>query len=135
LPNSPNEPVWPEPADIVALNQYIVGETGEPFMLMNPGLLESACRRPANAFHYDVVDDVLNLGIKLLFGVAENHPFAQGNKRTGFEAMILFLELNGYDLDVPDSAEFADLIIAAMGQPRRQADLEAAMADYLQPLA
>jgi hypothetical protein len=41
-----NEPRWLEPAEVAQLNAYIVEETGEPHLVLNPGLLESACHRP-----------------------------------------------------------------------------------------
>jgi death-on-curing protein len=54
------------------------------------------------------------LAVALLLGVARNHPFGQGNKRTAFEAADAFLYLNGYELDVPDSTAAADLIVDVM---------------------
>jgi death-on-curing protein len=48
------------------------------------------------------VEDVASLATTLLFGVARNHPFAQGNKRTGFLSAVDFLEINGYMIDVSD---------------------------------
>lgn len=51
------------------------------------------------------------LAVALLLGIARNHPFTQGNKRTAFEAADAFLYLNGYELDVPDGPGFADLIV------------------------
>jgi death on curing protein len=54
---------------------------------------------------------VVALATALLFGIARNHPFQQGNNRTGLTAAIVFLRLNGYVLTVPDSDLFADAII------------------------
>jgi death-on-curing protein len=114
----PNEPRWLEPADICALNALIVAETGEPYLVRDEGLLESACQRPYNRYAYDGVEDVVTLAVELLFGIARNHPFAQGNKRTGFEAAILFLQANGYDLVIEDSQALGrsvvDVITGAM---------------------
>ena len=66
------------------------------------GLLESALAKPQNEFFYRHVEDVGSLATTLLFGIARNHPFAQGNKRTGFLSAVDFLEINGYRLDVSD---------------------------------
>lgn len=51
------------------------------------------------------------LAVSLLLGIARNHPFGQGNKRTALEAADAFLWLNGYDFVAPDGAELADLIV------------------------
>jgi death on curing protein len=49
-----------------------------------------------------------------MLGIARNHPFDQGNKRTGFAASAIFLNLNGLDLKTIDSEGFAEIIIAAV---------------------
>ena len=107
----PSEPRWLESADIRELNALIVAETGEPHFVRGEGLLESACQRPYNRYAYDGVEDVVTLAVELLFGVARNHPFAQGNKRTGFEAAILFLQANGHDLTIADSEALGQSVV------------------------
>ena len=61
------------------------------------------------------------LAVRLLAGIAQSHAFAQGNKRTCFVAMVQFLNANGYDLAVEDSAAWASTIIAwsNIGLPKR----------------
>jgi prophage maintenance system killer protein len=81
-------------------------ETGEP-------ILDSACARPKHAWHYSE-DDWAVLAVSLMLGIARNHPFDQGNKRTGFAASAIFLNLNGLDLKTIDSEGFAEIIIAAV---------------------
>jgi death-on-curing protein len=107
----PSEPRWLEPAEIRELNALIVAETGEPHLVRDQGLLESACQRPYNRHAYDGVQDVVALAVELLFGIARNHPFAQGNKRTGFEAAILFLEANGYGFMIEDSEALGQSVV------------------------
>ena len=51
---------------------------------------------------YDGEEDVLALAVALLAGIAQNHPFAQGNKRTALIAARNFLQSNGYDLGIED---------------------------------
>ncbi len=46
----------------------------------------------------------------LLDGIAQNHPFEQGNKRTAFTAAVMFLKANGYNLSVRDGSEFGRII-------------------------
>jgi death-on-curing protein len=76
--------------------------------------LESALARPINHWHYGEAD-VVALAVALLLGVARNHPFLQGNKRTAFAAAEYFLYLNGYELSpAHDGAELADFLIDAI---------------------
>ena len=106
-----SEPEWLSPDVIVELNEIIVGSTGEPFQLRDPGLLEGALARPYSHWTYGGEADVVALAITLLFAITSNHPFAQGNKRTAFEAAILFLDLNGYIWSAPDNEIFAGEMI------------------------
>jgi death-on-curing protein len=77
-------------------------------------LVESACDRPHNHWAYDGVEDVVSLAAILLFGIAANHAFLQGNKRTAFAAMSFFLEDNGFRLALHDDPRCADDLIAAL---------------------
>jgi death-on-curing protein len=74
------EPAWLTLEAIIDTNRVIVTSTGEPHLVLNPGLLKSAGKRCENHWYYDGVDDVVVLAIKLLLGIAQNHPFEQGNK-------------------------------------------------------
>ena len=96
------------------MNARIVGATGEPHVLQSPGLLEGACARPQNHCCYNGTHDVVELGCTLLFALARNHPFLQGNKRTAFVAMIGFFGVNGYQFDIRDSMANAEYIISAI---------------------
>lgn len=90
-----SEPVWLPIEVVIRINEDCVTGTGEPFFLRDRSLLESALARPVNHCAYGE-EDVFNLATTLIFGVARNHPFAQGNKRTAFLSAVLFLERNGY---------------------------------------
>lgn len=96
------EPVWLSAETVLYINERVVTRTGEPFFLRDRGLLESALAKPQNEFFYRNVEDVASLATALLFGIARNHPFAQGNKRTGFLSAVDFLEINGYMIDASD---------------------------------
>ena len=79
----------------------------------DPGLLESALARPFNKFAYGETNLAV-LAAAYAFGIVRNHPFVDGNKRTGFAAMIVFLGLNGVELDVPpETATAVFLSLAA----------------------
>lgn len=67
--------------------------------------------KPQNLWHYEGEENVPALASSLLFGIARNHPFEQGNKRTGLTAAFTFMRLNGYAPIVPDTRQFADIIV------------------------
>lgn len=90
---------WVQVADVIAHNRDLVAATGEPHQILSQGSLESACERPFNLWYYGGQTDMPTLAAELMFGLAKNHPFLQGNKRTAFVAGLDFLELNGYTID------------------------------------
>ena len=109
-----NDFLWPEPHELIRLNQLIVQRTGEPHTLLNEGGLESACARPINLYVYEGEDRIAYLATDLILGVGRNHPFEQGNKRTALAAAILFIQNNGWVLDHPDTDDFGPLIEAVI---------------------
>jgi death-on-curing protein len=75
------------------------------------GLLESALARPRNFFGFGE-EDIVVLAVALMAGIARAHAFEQGNKRTAFAALRLFLRVNGYDTSFDDTISWAEEIIA-----------------------
>jgi death-on-curing protein len=106
----PSESVWLSAQLVTQFNRDSVAETGEPFFVRDPGLLESAVARPINHWSYGE-GDLAVLAVALLLGIAQNHPFEQGNKRAAFAAAAYFLKLNGYHLAAPDGADLADKVV------------------------
>lgn len=98
-----SEPVWLPIEEVIAANKDVVGRTGEPFLVLNRTLLESAVASPVNRYHYGGERDVVTLTVGLLFSLARNHAFAQGNKRTAFVSALVFLETNGFTLTSSDT--------------------------------
>jgi len=107
----PNEPQWLPVEVIIEHNRLELAETSERHLVRDIGLLESAMARPKNFFGYGE-DDVVVLAIALMAGIARAHAFEQGNKRTAFAAMRLFLRANGYDTSFDDTTSWADAVIA-----------------------
>lgn len=126
----PNEPAWLSAEQVITINRKLVAATGEPFALRDQGLLESACAKPANHWHYGE-EDVATLACALLFGIARNHPFTQGNKRTAFAAATVFLQANGYGLEAPDTAEFADALVAVIEHRVEEAEFADFFREFL----
>lgn len=92
-----SEPDWVTAAEVTLINQKETECTNEPFEVLSPGELESACYRAWNHYSYGETD-IHRLAATYAEGVARNHPFAQGNKRSGFLATQLFLAKNGVEL-------------------------------------
>jgi len=90
---------------IVAIHDEQLAEHGGAVGIRDEGLLDSALARPLNRAGYGN-PDVAELAALYALGIARNHPFVDGNKRTAFAAMVLFLSLNGMPL-VADEAEAA----------------------------
>ena len=106
-----NEPRWLPVEAIIEHNRIEVEVTGERHVLRDRGLLESALARPRNFFGFGEEDSVV-LAVVLMAGIARAHAFEQGNKRTAFAAMRLFLLANGYDTAFDDKVSWAEEVIA-----------------------
>src|SRR5262249_750441 len=82
-------------ADVMALHIEMMEGMGErPSPLRDEGLLESAVMRPQMAAHYEDADLVRQAAL-LAVGIAQNQPYVDGNKRTGYIAAVVFLRRNG----------------------------------------
>jgi death-on-curing protein len=79
------------------------------------GLLESASARPVNKFAYGQTE-LAARAAAYSFGIARNHPFVDGNKRTALASIIVFLGLNGLELDAPAEAATAGMLGLAAGE-------------------
>ena len=66
------------------------------------GHFESALARPANIYHYDSSAQITQMAAAYAGGIIQNHPFVDGNKRTGFIAAYMFLDINGSTLLADD---------------------------------
>ena len=104
-----SEPVWLTPEIVIAIHEMQLAEHGGPAGIRDMGMLESALGRPQNKFAYGETDLVV-LAAAYGFGVARNHPFIDGNKRTSLLVIYTFLGINDVDFIVPE-AEFATIIL------------------------
>jgi death-on-curing protein len=89
-------PVWIEKRVVLAYHDMQLAEHGGSTGVRDEGLLESALARPQNVAAYaDDVPTLYRLAAAYAFGIARNHPFVDGNKRTALVVAIAFLERNG----------------------------------------
>jgi death on curing protein len=86
---------------VLAAHKRQIAEHGGTEGLRDEGLLLSALARPENLLAYGENVDVAALAASYAFGIAKNHPFLDGNKRTALVVAITFLNLNGSDLEAP----------------------------------
>ena len=103
-------------ADVIhAVHEEQLAEHGGGTGVRDANLLASALARPEQLAHYGS-PDVADLAASYGFGLSRNHPFIDGNKRTAFVAVELFLALNGYELAVTDGECVIRMLKLASGE-------------------
>jgi death-on-curing protein len=117
--------VWIDAAVIRAIHEEQLTEHGGGLGTRDEGLLESALARPLQLAAYGH-PDAAALAAAYGYGLAKNHPFIDGNKRTAFVAMELFLALNGWSLNASD----ADCVLTMLGVASGDIS-EASFADWV----
>ncbi len=106
--------IWVQEQVVWAIHEFQLAEHGGGVGVRDAGLLASALARPVNLVAYgkpDVIDCAAAYG----FGLSRNHPFIDGNKRTAFVCMELFLALNGYQLVATDVDCVQTMLAVAAG--------------------
>jgi death-on-curing protein len=116
------------PNQVLYLHDRILQQSGGLAGLRDENLLESAVYRPQVTFGgQELYPDLFSKAAALGHSLIQNHPFADGNKRTGFASMRLMLRLNGYDLRASQNMKFQFVINIATGKYSEQE-----IADWLQ---
>ena len=110
-----SEPRWLSIDLILAIHDMQIAEHGGAAGLRDRGLLESPLARPQNLAVYEQ-RTIPELAASYAFGIARNHPFIDGNKRTALVACELFLSLNGYDFHADDAACVVTFVALAAGE-------------------
>jgi death-on-curing protein len=105
---------WLREDVILAIHLEQLAEHGGGEGVRDLGLLQSALARPLNLAAYGA-PDVADLAAAYAFGIARNHPFIDGNKRTAYVAMELFLTLNGHNLTASDADAVLTFLALAAG--------------------
>ena len=98
-------------SQILLIHAHTISETGGSSGLRDEGMLDSALNAPFQTFGgEDVYPSLQKKAARLCFGLVKNHPFVDGNKRIGAHAMLVFLALNGIELQHTQS-ELSDVIL------------------------
>jgi death on curing protein len=109
------EPHWLSRRIIQAIHDEQLAIHGGASGLRDEGMLESALDRPKNKWTYEQAD-LAQLAAAYAYGVARNHPFIDGNKRSALLALYTFLGINGIDFIVPEADAAAVILSLAAGE-------------------
>lgn len=110
------EPFWINAALAERIHAEQLREHGGGAGLRDHNLLHSALARPEQIFAYDERADLHQLAAAYSVGIGKNHPFVDGNKRTAFVVMIVFLEINGFGLTAETDNRYDMMIAVASGR-------------------
>lgn len=105
------EPKWPSKDLVIAMHRELIRQYGGLYAIRDKSLLESALAKPQQKFAYEESATIFDLAASLGFGLAKNHPFADGNKRIAFAAMGVFLMTNGIEI----TASEVDAVVTMLG--------------------
>ena len=97
--------------DILEMHDMIIQQLGGRSGVYNEGLLESAANQPLMILSYGRIEEqeITYLAATYFFHIIKNHPFVDGNKRTGLLTALKFLAKNGYEIEVSDETVYDDL--------------------------
>lgn len=101
---------------VLAIHEEQLAQHGGGVGVRDEGLLDSALARQVNRSAYDPDADCASLAAEYAFGLAKNHPFIDGNKRTAFVAMALSLVVNGFQLIASDEDALVTMLQLAAGE-------------------
>jgi death on curing protein len=109
------EPRWIREDVAMSYHREQLAEHGGGQGVRDMGLLQSALARPQNAFHYNQVVSFSKLAACYGYGIAKNHAFIDGNKRTAYVVMRAFLVLNGFDIAATREEKYLTVYDMAQG--------------------
>jgi death on curing protein len=109
------EPLWILERVVLAAHDQLLAAHGGAKGLRDAGLLESALARPRQHYAYSS-PDLIELAALYAAGLVRNHPFVDGNKRTGFAIGIVFLELNGFVFRATEEDATQAVLAVAAGE-------------------
>ena len=108
-----DEPLWVERIVVDAVHFDQLREHGGLQGVRDESALESALARARNKWAHESERDLAVLAAAYGYGIATNHPYRDGNKRIAFLSMVIFLGLNGWDLDAPEPEVVSTMLALA----------------------
>ena len=117
-----SEWVWLNRAVIIGIHEVQLAEHGGGTGVRDAGLLDSALGKPQQLNNYgEPPPDAAALAASYGYGISRNHPFIDGNKRTGYVSAELFLRLNGWRLTADDASCVVTMLAVAAGDITEEA--------------
>ncbi|MEM6484593.1 MAG: type II toxin-antitoxin system death-on-curing family toxin [Pseudomonadota bacterium] len=110
-----NEPRWLKNEIALTVHSMLLAEHGGSGGVRDKELLESALHRPQQKYAYEKACSLYDLAASLSFGIAKNHPFVDGNKRVALTLGLVFLEINGIEVNAPEADAAATFEALAAG--------------------
>lgn len=129
-----SEPLWLDLDGLLKAHEEQIARFGGGAGIRDIGLVESALARPQQLYFYEGEEDLLALAVRLGVGIALNHGFVDGNKRTGAVAMIEFLALNGFSLVMPNDGRLGHWFEAVIEGRMSETDLAEAVWPFIRPV-
>jgi len=126
------EPSWLAKEALLLLHRESLSQFGGADGLRDEGLLDSALARPLNRYVYEQERDLCRLAAAYAKGIAQNHPFVDGNKRAAFTAAGVFLMLNGLELIAPPAMATVAMLDLAAGELAEE-EFAAWLRDHVAP--
>ena len=121
------EPVFLHIDEVLRIHEDQIERYGGSPDLRDSGLLTSAVETPRATFGGQFLHgDLFEMAAAYLFHIVQNHPFVDGNKRTGTAAALVFLDLNGIEMEIDDGTLVEHVLAVAQGQIAK-----AEVADFL----
>jgi death-on-curing protein len=118
LTDLPSEPLFLSLSMVLEIHAAQIAEHGGDPGLRDEGLLESALAQPLAAIGNQYLhEELFAMAAAYVFHLVNNHPFVDGNKRTGLAAALAFLDANGFELD-EDDTELADMVLKMIEEKR-----------------
>ena len=111
-----NELIWLDSQDLYVLHNQLLARFGGLEGIRDEGLLESALYRPVQKFQYEPNSTLPELAASYSYGIARNHPFFDGNKRSALLAAIVFLGINGMKLHATEEEAVLETLALAAGE-------------------
>jgi death-on-curing protein len=126
------EPQWLTIEMVFSIHAQTIRIFGGSAGVRDTGLLKSALERARNLLHYGESPSLFDLAAIYCTGIVKNHPFVDGNKRTGILCANAFLELNGYRFE-PEEVDVVSVIMALADGTADEAILSKWLSDYSRP--
>ena len=121
-----NEPNWITKDILLAVHAELLNRFGGLSGIRDEGLLDSALNRPKHLLSYGS-PTLFQMAASYSHGIVKNHPFLDGNKRTGFMSAYIFLGVNRWSLEAPEEEAVLETLALAAGETS-----EEAYADWLE---